>query len=171
MNPGYLGELRALTAPRARAFDGGGILDVLGIEVDGVDIAAGVGEAEVLVAVDELLAALRHLANGSPAAQATVGRGPTELVLEARGADVRLARPGPLRGAGLGGCGGPPLRPRRGARRSARPAARCGRGRAAVSRRAGALLGGAGLSRAAQPGARRGGAGAGVGSGRSHLPA
>jgi len=91
LNPGYLRDLRALTAPRARAFDGGGILDVLGIEVDGVDIAAGVGEAEVLVAVDELLAALRHLADGSPAAQATVGRGPTELVLEARGADVRLA--------------------------------------------------------------------------------
>ena len=90
-NPGYVGELRALDAPKARKFDGGGILDVVGIEVDGVDIAAGVGEAEVLVAVDELRAALRHLDEGSPAAQATVGRGPTELVLEARGADVLLA--------------------------------------------------------------------------------
>lgn len=91
MNPGYLGELRALSAPRAKVFDGGGILDVLGIEVDGVDIAAGVGEAEVLVAVDELLAALRRLAQGSAAAQATVGRGPTELVLESRGSDVLLS--------------------------------------------------------------------------------
>ena len=91
LNPGYLDELRALSAPKARAFDGGGILDVVGIEVDGVDIAAGVGEAEVLVAVDELLAALRQLAKGSPAAQATVGRGPTELVLESRGPDVLLS--------------------------------------------------------------------------------
>ncbi|HWE25097.1 MAG TPA: hypothetical protein VG496_14255, partial [Myxococcales bacterium] len=91
MNPGYLGELRALSAPRAKTFDGGGILDVLGIEVDGVDIAAGVGEAEVLVAVDELLAALRLLAQGGAAAQATVGRGPTELVLESRGTDVLLS--------------------------------------------------------------------------------
>ena len=91
LNPGYVDELRALSAPRAKAFDGGGILDVLGIEVDGVDIAAGVGEAEVLVAVDELLAALRHLAQGSAAAQATVGRGPTELVLESRGNDVLLS--------------------------------------------------------------------------------
>ena len=55
LNPGYLDELRALSPPGARSFDGGGILDVVGIEVDGVDIAAGVGEAEVLVAVDELL--------------------------------------------------------------------------------------------------------------------
>jgi hypothetical protein len=91
LNPGYLDELRALSAPRARSFDGGGILDVVGIEVDGVDIAAGVGEAEVLVAVDELLAALRHLGEGNAAAQATVGRGPTELVLEARGPDVLLS--------------------------------------------------------------------------------
>ena len=91
LNPGYLDELRALSPPGARSFDGGGILDVVGIEVDGVDIAAGVGEAEVLVAVDELLAALRHLGEGSAAAQATVGRGPTELVLEARGPDVLLS--------------------------------------------------------------------------------
>src|SRR5437016_4369928 len=91
MNPGYLDELRALSPPRAKVFDGGGILDVLGIAVDGVDIAAGVGEAEALVAVDELLAALRRLAQGTAAAQATVGRGPTELVLESRGSDVLLS--------------------------------------------------------------------------------
>src|SRR5438128_2329022 len=34
---------------------------------------------------------LRQLAAGRPAAQATVGRGPTELVLEARGPDVLLS--------------------------------------------------------------------------------
>lgn len=90
LNPGYLGELRALTAPRARGFNGSEILDVLGLEVDGVDIAAGVGEAQVLVAVDELVQALLALGEGSPAAQATIGPGPTELVLEARGPDVLL---------------------------------------------------------------------------------
>src|SRR2546423_13544349 len=90
-NPGYVGKLRRLDGPHLRRFEGGGILDVVGIEVDGVDIAAGVGEAEVLVAVDELLAALRRLAQGSAAAQATVGRGPTELVLESRRGDVLLS--------------------------------------------------------------------------------
>jgi hypothetical protein len=88
LNPGYLGELRALTPPRARAFTGAEILDVLGLEIDGVDIAAGVGEAQVLVAVDELVQALLRLGQGHPAAQATIGPGPTELLLEARGYDV-----------------------------------------------------------------------------------
>src|SRR5712664_694171 len=66
----YLGELRALTQARARGFNGAEILDVLGIEVDGVDIAAGVGEARVLQAVDELAQALIRLGEGQPAARA-----------------------------------------------------------------------------------------------------
>lgn len=90
LNPGYLYELRGLDPPQARGFTGGGILDVLGIEVDGVDIAAKVGEAQVLLAVDELTQALLTLGEGSPAAQATVGPGPVEMVLEARGQDVLL---------------------------------------------------------------------------------
>src|SRR5438552_14963835 len=106
LNPAYVGELRALRGARAKGFTGSDILDVLGIEVDGVDIAAGVGEARVLQAVDELLAALRRLAQGSAAAQATVGRGPTELVLESRRGDVLLslvtpAPPPPLLASGL----------------------------------------------------------------------
>jgi|GEM_PF-1474947 len=90
LNPGYLYELRGLDEPRARSFNGGGILDVLGIEVDGVDIAAQVGEAQVLLAVDELAQALLELGDGKSAAQATVGPGPVELLLEARGQDVLL---------------------------------------------------------------------------------
>ena len=106
MNPAYLGELRALDPRRARGFTGAGILDVLGIEVDGVDIAAGVGEARVLVAVEELLQALLRLGEGAPAAQATIGPGPTELVIEARGADalitlVSLAPPARVLAGGL----------------------------------------------------------------------
>src|SRR5207245_1199769 len=48
LNPAYVGELRALRGARAKGFTGSDIFDVLGIEVDGVDIAAGVGEARVL---------------------------------------------------------------------------------------------------------------------------
>src|SRR5258708_7208524 len=90
MNPAYVEELRALDRGRARGFPGADILDVLGVEVDGVDIVAGVGEARVLVAVDELAAALLRIGEGEPAAQATIGPGPTELVLEARGPDLLL---------------------------------------------------------------------------------
>jgi hypothetical protein len=90
LNPAYVEELRALDRGRARGFTGADILDVLGVEVDGVDIAAGVGEARVLVAVDELAAALLRIGEGEPAAQATIGPGPTELVLEARGPDLLL---------------------------------------------------------------------------------
>jgi len=90
LNPTYLGELRSLSGARAKGFNGAEILDVLGIEVDGVDIAAGVGEARVLQAVDELAQALIRIGEGQPAAQATIGPGPTELVLEARGHDVLL---------------------------------------------------------------------------------
>src|SRR5205085_9793740 len=70
------------------------------------DIAAGVGEAQVLLAVAELAEALVRLGEGVPAAQATVGPGPTEVVLEARGTDVllslvRLARPAKVLASGL----------------------------------------------------------------------
>jgi putative pyrroloquinoline-quinone binding quinoprotein len=106
LNPAYLGELRGLSGSRARGFTGADILDVLGIEVDGVDIAAGVGEARVLLAVEELAQALLRVGQGEPAAQATIGPGPTELVLEARGSDllltlVTLAPPARVLAAGL----------------------------------------------------------------------
>src|SRR5947209_3384806 len=90
LNPAYVGELRALRGARAKAFVGADILDVLGIEVDGVDIAAGLGEGRVLLGVEELAGALLRLAEGEPAAEATIGPGPTELVLEARGPDLLL---------------------------------------------------------------------------------
>jgi PQQ-like domain len=106
LNPAYASELTGLEGQGVTGFDGGQILDVLGIEVDGVDIAAGVGEARVLLAVDELLQALLHLSAGEPAAQATIGPGPTELVIEARGEDLlltlaSLAPPSKLLASGL----------------------------------------------------------------------
>jgi outer membrane protein assembly factor BamB len=102
-NPAYALEL---SGGGARNFDGEQILDVLGIEVDGVDIAAGVGEGRVLLAMEELLRALFNLGEGASAAQATIGPGPTELVLEARGEDllltlVSLSPPSRVLAAGL----------------------------------------------------------------------
>jgi len=102
-NPAYALEL---AGEGARNFDGEQILDVLGIEVDGVDIAAGVGEGRVLIAMEELLRALLDLGDGASAAQATIGPGPTELVLEARGEDllltlVSLAPPSRVLASGL----------------------------------------------------------------------
>src|SRR5260221_1250910 len=90
MNPAYVAELRALDAASAQACTFSEILDALTVEVEGVDITAGVGEARVFLAVDELAQAVLHLRAGEPAAQATVGPGPAELVLEARGSDVAL---------------------------------------------------------------------------------
>jgi hypothetical protein len=106
LNPAYAAELLALGAPEVRGYDGGQILDVLGIEVDGVDIAAGVGEARVLIAVQELSQALLRMSYGESAAQATIGPGPTELVIEARGEDLlltlaSLAPPSRLLASGL----------------------------------------------------------------------
>jgi hypothetical protein len=106
LNPAYVGELRSLRGARAKGFTGADILDVLGIEVFGVDIAAGVGEAHVLQAMDELAQALIRIGDGRPAAQATIGPGPTELVLEARGHDllltlVTLAPPARVLASGL----------------------------------------------------------------------
>ncbi|HUJ29330.1 MAG TPA: PQQ-binding-like beta-propeller repeat protein, partial [Myxococcales bacterium] len=85
LNPAYLADLREDSSK------GADILDVVGIEVDGVDIAAGVGEARVISAVDELSQAVLQIGEGEPAAQATVGPGPTELVIEARGHDLLLS--------------------------------------------------------------------------------
>jgi hypothetical protein len=90
-HPANASELRALTAPAARDYRGERLLDVIGIEIDGVDVAAGIGEAPVVEALDELAAAILRVGQGEPAAQATVGPGPTELVLEPRGADVQLS--------------------------------------------------------------------------------
>src|SRR3954463_7053087 len=46
-NPGYVRDLR-------QGANGSAVLDVLGIEGDGVNIAAGLGESHVLLAVGEL---------------------------------------------------------------------------------------------------------------------
>src|SRR5256885_16626220 len=74
-NPGYLGKLRRLEGPHLRGFEGSGILDVLGIEVDGVDIAAGGGGAGVLRPQGEAFRGAPPLGPGKPAAPAPLRPG------------------------------------------------------------------------------------------------
>src|SRR5205807_7253950 len=61
LNPAYVGELRALRRARDKGFTGSDILDVLGIDVDGVDIAARVCEARMLQALTDSAQALIRL--------------------------------------------------------------------------------------------------------------
>src|SRR5439155_26433456 len=91
---------------RAKGFAGADRRSLLGVEADWVDIAAGGGGARVLQAVDNPAQALTRIGAGHPAAQATIGPGPTELVLEARGHDlvltlVTLAPPARVLASGL----------------------------------------------------------------------
>jgi outer membrane protein assembly factor BamB len=74
------------------------IVDVLSIEVDGVDIAAGRTEGPVVEAAGALVAAVGRLAAGAPEASVPFQDGAVELVLRRRGGSallsvVRLSRP------------------------------------------------------------------------------
>ncbi len=90
-NPSYVSALTGLDSDGLRTFDGAQILDVLGIEFDGVDVCATVGETPLFASLGALLQAVLRLAQGAPAAQACIGIGPTYLVLQARGDDVLLS--------------------------------------------------------------------------------
>jgi hypothetical protein len=74
------------------------IVDVLSIEVDGVDIAAGRTEGPVVETASALVAAVGRLAAGAPEASIPFQDGAIELVLRRRGGSallsvVRLTRP------------------------------------------------------------------------------
>jgi hypothetical protein len=74
------------------------IVDVLSIEVDGVDIAAGRTEGPVVETASALVAAVGRLAAGAPEASIPFQDGAVELVLRRRGGSallsvVRLTRP------------------------------------------------------------------------------
>src|SRR5207248_1514222 len=64
LNPGYLGKLKA--GP-PRAFEGAGMLDVLGLEVAGVDLTGGIGDAQGLLGRDELSQEPARPWHGQPA--------------------------------------------------------------------------------------------------------
>ena len=89
LNPAYREALLRLAA-------GGGalaeaeVLDVLAIEVDGVDLAAGVREDDVFRVAGDLARAAERLARGAPKASVTFGASPMELLLVRRGAALAL---------------------------------------------------------------------------------
>jgi outer membrane protein assembly factor BamB len=90
--------LRRAGAARARAAAVRAIVDVVAIEVDGVDIGAGRTEGPVLEAAAALVGALDRLAAGAARASVTFADGAVELVLRRRGGSallslVALARP------------------------------------------------------------------------------
>ncbi|RMF85090.1 MAG: hypothetical protein D6739_04970, partial [Nitrospirae bacterium] len=67
------------------------MLDVLAIEVDGVDVAAGIREDEVFRVVADLARAGAALAAGQRAALVTFGRDPVELALSRHGDGMLLS--------------------------------------------------------------------------------
>ena len=89
LNPAYREALLRLAA-------GGGalaeaeVLDVLAIEVDGVDLAAGVREDDVFRVAGDLARAAERLARGAPKASVTFGASPMELLLVRRGPALAL---------------------------------------------------------------------------------
>jgi len=90
-NPAYRRALVALAEGRSRGFSPREIVDVLGIEVDGVDLARGAAEAPLLDAMAALVRAARSLAAAEGSACVVLPRAPVELRLARSGDDVRLS--------------------------------------------------------------------------------
>ncbi len=83
-NPRLLSELRAAKGDCP-------ILDAVGIEVDGVDLAAGIEEDSVLAVTAELASAVAGLTAGRERASVTFRAAGVDLLLERRGASVHLS--------------------------------------------------------------------------------
>ncbi|MHB8419112.1 MAG: outer membrane protein assembly factor BamB family protein [Myxococcales bacterium] len=84
-NSRLLSQLRAATGERP------GIVDAVGIEIDGVDLAAGLSEDSVLHVTSELAAAVASLASGRARASVGFRAAGVELLLERRHERVRLS--------------------------------------------------------------------------------
>ncbi len=94
-NPLLLAELRALGGRGARQPP---IVDVLGVEIDGVDLFTGLSEDRIVEVTADLAAALSRLAAGHRRAQVSCSGGAVELLLERQAnavllSMVRLRRP------------------------------------------------------------------------------
>src|SRR5574337_131924 len=97
-DPALRGALRQAGSAAARSEAVRRIVDVMTIEVDGVDIAAGHAEGPVLSGAEELLRALSRLVSGQGQASVAFQDGTVELVLRRRGGSalrsvVLLGRP------------------------------------------------------------------------------
>ena len=89
-NPAYRTPLRALAEGRARGFSPRDIVDVVGIEIDGIDLTEGLAEAALLDALSELLDAARILARPGATTSARFARRGVEIAFERTGEDIRL---------------------------------------------------------------------------------
>ncbi|HEU4385419.1 MAG TPA: PQQ-binding-like beta-propeller repeat protein [Anaeromyxobacteraceae bacterium] len=90
-DPALRGALREARSASDRAQAVRRIVDVMAIEVDGVDIAAGRAEGPVLASVEELLRALTRLVAGDGQASVAFQDGTVELVLRRRGGSALLS--------------------------------------------------------------------------------
>ncbi|HUL58176.1 MAG TPA: PQQ-binding-like beta-propeller repeat protein, partial [Anaeromyxobacteraceae bacterium] len=95
-DPGLRASLRSATR-RAHAEAARRIVDVLALEVDGVDIAAGRTEGPLLPSLEALLRAVARIVSGTPQASVPFEGGDVELVLCRRGGSALLTvvAPGP----------------------------------------------------------------------------
>src|SRR5580693_9351538 len=94
-NPSLLAELRTVVGRGARQLP---IVDVLGVEVDGIDLFTGLSEDRIVEVTADLAAAISRMASGYRRAQVSCSGGDVELLLERRGEQallsmVRLRRP------------------------------------------------------------------------------
>jgi outer membrane protein assembly factor BamB len=85
-------------AQTARAAAARALVDALTIEVDGVDLAAGLAEAPLVPSLEELLRAISRILGGATHAAVVLGDGGMELLLRRRGPSalitvVALGRP------------------------------------------------------------------------------
>ena len=93
LNPSYLASLKQLDERAARRLGPVAILDVLGIEVDGVNLAQGLREAAIFQVVEGLAAlVLRLYEEPEGRGQVPLDEGRTELVLGRRGASRQIGR-------------------------------------------------------------------------------
>lgn len=89
-NPAWVRALQALAEGRSRGFSPRDIVDVLGIEVDGVDLAQGRAEASLLDAMAALVRAARATATADGLHRVALSHAPVELRLEREGGALRL---------------------------------------------------------------------------------
>ena len=88
-NPRLLSQLRAATGEGALAR--AAIVDTVSIEIDGVDLVAGIEEDSVLQVTSELAVAIAGLASGRDRSAVAFRAAGVELLLERQGDRVRMS--------------------------------------------------------------------------------
>src|SRR6266542_3288578 len=128
------------------------VVGALALEVDGVDIAAGLAEGPLLPSLEALLRAVARVVRGEPQATVPFADGAVELLVRRRGPRrhglaLRRARGAPPRRRGEGGAAAARRRPRappgggRAAGAALGPDAGAGPSRPGAARRAGVVRG------------------------------